>query len=271
MVGYIMSKNEKNFLKRLINKIEIEEFENGKKYLIPKFNAKLLRQLESDNIKNVVIAKKDKNSSEFINELKLKNIKILNGKFLFKHLIPEIIEYLSKVLDINKKDMELTILVDDYSNINLYYILELISTNKRINIITNNIKKFKKFADKLYEEDAIVIPIMNNKNKSLSNKNIIINIDFSEEQLKKYKINRKAIIINIENSIKSINRTFAGINVIGYELNIKNNEDFDSNEIYESYIIGKTTNLIREKIKKDNVKISSWVGKNGEIDINEYK
>lgn len=271
MVGYIISKNEKNFLRRLINKIEIERYENGIKYSIPKMNAKLLKQLEKDNIKNVVVAKKDKDNIEFIKNLYLKNINILNGKILFKHLMPEIIEYLLMVLEINKKDIEISILVDEYSNINLYYIMELISIYKRINIITNNLKKFKNFSDKLYKEDAILIPIMNNKNKSLSNKNIILNIDFSEEQLKKYKINRKAIIVNIENTINSISKTFTGININNYEINIKNNEDFEIKEIYESYILGKNIKEIREKIIKDNIKISNLIGKNGIIDISEYK
>lgn len=55
---------------------------------------------------------------------------ILNGRLLFKHLIAEIIEYLSKILETNKEDIEVTILVNDYSQINLYYINELISNIK---------------------------------------------------------------------------------------------------------------------------------------------
>ena len=190
---------------------------------------------------------------------------ILNGRILFKHLIPEIIEYLSKILETNKEDIEVTILVNDYSQINLYYINELISNIKRINIITNNIRKFKVFADRLYEEEAITVPVMNNRNKSLINKKIIINIDFTEEQLKKYKINRKAILINI-------NKSFAGINISNYEINTKNTDDeFEKNEIYESYIIGKQIKDIRRKILDDGVKISNFIGKRGIIDINEYK
>ncbi len=161
---------------------------------------------------------------------------ILNGRILFKHLIPEIIEYLSKILETNKEDIEVTILVNDYSQINLYYINELISNIKRIYIITNNIRKFKVFADKLYKEEAITVPVMNNKNKSLINKKIIINIDFTEEQLKKYRINRKAILINIENDIANINKSFAGINISNYEINMESTDsEFEKNEIYESY------------------------------------
>ena len=119
------------------------------------------------------------------------------------------------------------------------------------------------FADRLYEEEAITVPVMNNRNKSLINKKIIINIDFTEEQLKKYKINRKAILINIENDITNINKSFAGINISNYEINTKNTD--------ESYIIGKQIKDIRRKILDDGVKISNFIGKRGIIDINEYK
>ena len=267
MIGYVISKQEKNFFKKIFNKLDIAEYENGKKYIIPKLNQKVIEKLKKDNIKNIVIAKKDKHNIEFIN-----NIYSSNGRILFKHLIPEIIEYLSKILETNKEDIEVTILVNDYSQINLYYINELISNIKRINIITNNIRKFKVFADRLYEEEAITVPVMNNRNKSLINKKIIINIDFTEEQLKKYKINRKAILINIENDITNINKSFAGINISNYEINTKNTDDeFEKNEIYESYIIGKQIKDIRRKILDDGVKISNFIGKRGIIDINEYK
>ena len=176
MIGYVISKQEKNFIKKIFNKLDVEEYENGKKYIIPKLNEKVIEKLKKDNIKNIVIAKKDKHNIEFINNIYSSNMNILNGRLLFKHLIAEIIEYLSKILETNKEDIEVTILVNDYSQINLYYINELISNIKRINIITNNIRKFKAFADRLYEEEAITVPVMNNKNKSLINKKIIINI-----------------------------------------------------------------------------------------------
>lgn len=272
MIGYVISKQEKNFFKKIFNKLDVEEYENGKKYIIPKLNEKVIEKLKKDNIKNVVIAKKDKHNIEFINNIYSSNMNILNGRLLFKNLIPEIIEYLSKILETNKEDIEVTILVNDYSQINLYYINELISNIKRIYIITNNIRKFKVFADKLYKEEAITVPVMNNKNKSLINKKIIINIDFTEEQLKKYRINRKAILINIENDIANINKSFAGINISNYEINTKNTDDeFEKNEIYESYIIGKQIKDIRRKILDDGVKISNFIGKRGIIDINEYK
>ncbi|MEE0128026.1 MAG: hypothetical protein UE116_07030 [Clostridia bacterium] len=272
MVGYIKTRQEKNIIKKILNKIEIEEYENGNKYTIPKFNKKLLEKLKEDNIKNIVVAKKDKENIEFLNNIYSNNMNIIDGKILFKHLIPEIIEYISNVCKINKNDMQITILANDYSQINIFYINELITEVKSVNIVTNNINRFKQFADRLYNKEAIVVPIMNNKNKSLLNKKIILNIDFSEEQLKKYKMNRKAIIINIENNIEKVNRTFTGININNYKLISKKEEsEFEENEIYESYIIMNKIQDIRKIIIKENLQIKSFIGNRGEIDISEYE
>lgn len=272
MVGYIKTRQEKNIIKKILNKIEIEEYENGNKYTIPKFNKKLLEKLKEDNIKNIVVAKKDKENIEFLNNIYSNNMNIIDGKILFKHLIPEIIEYISNVCKINKNEMQITILANDYSQINIFYINELITEVKSVNIVTNNINRFKQFADRLYNKEAIVVPIMNNKNKSLLNKKIILNIDFSEEQLKKYKMNRKAIIINIENNIEKVNRTFTGININNYKLISKKEEsEFEENEIDESYIIMNKIQDIRKIIIKENLQIKSFIGNRGEIDISEYE
>ncbi|MFR1777410.1 MAG: hypothetical protein ACLSW4_05075 [Clostridia bacterium] len=272
MVGYIKTRQEKNIIKKILNKIEIEEYENGNKYTIPKFNKKLLEKLKEDNIKNIVVAKKDKENIEFLNNIYSNNMNIIDGRILFKHLIPEIIEYISNVCKINKNDMQITILANDYSQINIFYINELITEVKSVNIVTNNINRFKQFADRLYNKEAIVVPIMNNKNKSLLNKKIILNIDFSEEQLKKYKMNRKAIIINIENNIEKVNRTFTGININNYKLISKKEEsEFEENEIDESYIIMNKIQDIRKIIIKENLQIKSFIGNRGEIDISEYE
>ena len=272
MVGYIKTRQEKNIIKKILNKIEIEEYENGNKYTIPKFNKKLLEKLKEDNIKNIVVAKKDKENIEFLNNIYSNNMNIIDGRILFKHLIPEIIEYISNVCKINKNDMQITILANDYSQINIFYINELITEVKSVNIVTNNINRFKQFADRLYNKEAIVVPIMNNKNKSLLNKKIILNIDFSEEQLKKYKMNRKAIIINIENNIEKVKRTFTGVNINNYKLISKKEEsEFEENEIDESYIIMNKIQDIRKIIIKENLQIKSFIGNRGEIDISEYE
>lgn len=46
MIGYVISKQEKNFFKKIFNKLDIEEYENGKKYIIPKLNQKVIEKLK---------------------------------------------------------------------------------------------------------------------------------------------------------------------------------------------------------------------------------
>lgn len=50
MIGYVISKQEKNFIKKIFNKLDVEEYENGKKYIIPKLNEKVIEKLKKDNI-----------------------------------------------------------------------------------------------------------------------------------------------------------------------------------------------------------------------------
>lgn len=272
MIGYIKKDNNFNIIDKLLCKIIKREFENGIEYKSAKFNKKLLKILMKDNIKNVVIAKKDKAEKEFINMIYANNINILNGRVLFKHLLPEIIEYLSDKLEINKEKMEVTLMINDFSKTNLFYVNEILKKIKNVNIVTNSINKFKKWSNELYNKQAIVIPIMNNKNKSLKNKNYIINIDFTEEQLNKFKINRKAIIINIEENINLNNKGFEGININSYIIKqVDTLQEFNYNEMYESYIINNSINEIRRKIENDKVKIIYLIGKNGIIDDSEYK
>ena len=58
MIGYVSFKQERNFFKKIFNKLDVEEYENGKKYIIPKLNQKVIEKLKKDNIKNIVIEKK---------------------------------------------------------------------------------------------------------------------------------------------------------------------------------------------------------------------
>ena len=272
LIGYIIIKEKEKFFKRFINKIEVENFENGRKYFISRINNKIFKKLKNDGIDAVVISKKDKENYILINKLKENNIKILESRNLLKNLIPEMIEYLAEILEMNKENMEINILVNKYSKINLYYINNLIKETQKINIITNNIKPFKKFSNELYKNEAILIPVMNNRNKSLSNKKIILNMDFTDKDIKQYKINRYAIIINIENKIDCIDKIFSGIIVNDCKINTENIDDeFDDKEIIESYIIKKDVMRIREKIAEKNIKIINLIGKRGIINSDEVR
>lgn len=269
MIAYLMEKENKNLFYRIINKIDILEYECGKLFLVQTVNNnnKLIKKLKENNIKYLVVSKKLKSRTEFINKIYTEGIKILDGSFLLKNMISNIIEYLSEISGIKKEKMEITFLINDFSNIK--YIENSITKVRNINIITNNIRKFKKISDKIYKDMGNIITVANNRNKSLLNKKIIINLDFPEEQINRYKINRKAIIINIENNINITQKTFNGVNTKGYIIKEKDEfENFNFNEIYEARIIEKKD--INKKIKEEDIKIKYFIGKNGIINKTEF-
>lgn len=206
-----------------------------------------------------------------------RKVHIYNGKMLSNYLTYNFVEYISKLKDENTHIQEISILVNNCDTLNKNNIIYLANKLKRVNIVTNKLNDFGKIATYLENEKGIGITVTSNKRKSLAKSKIIINIDFSEETINQFNINREAIIININNKAQVKSKLFNGINVYDYSIEYKKNLDdelyksFDEKLVYESKTAGKSYNEIIEQISKDNVEIVNLIGKNGPIDIKEYK
>ena len=128
--------------------------------------------------------------------------------------------------------------------------------------------------NQILDEDGIMITITNNKRKSLSKSNIILNIDFPQELLNQYNIYEEAIIVNIQGNIKIKKKRFNGMCVNDYEIQVLNDEEFDydkeirynKKDIYEASMYKRQPmeNIMR-KIKRDKVKIVNLFGENSSI------
>ncbi len=264
MVRYI------EYKKMFFRKIKKEK----NKYYISKLNKrvsnKLFKKLKKEKINKIVCDKYIMENNQFLNYLYAKQLYIYNGRKLYKYIIKNILNYL-KQFNIKLEKLNVAILVNENLQINNKIIEEASGIFKRISIITNNSKKFLKLENKL-EEEGIPINISNNKRKSLSKTDIIINIDFPNELINKFNINTKAIIINIEEKIKIKNKTFKGININYYQINFEDKfleyENFDKNIIYESMFFDID---IKNKFNIDKLKIKNLIGNNGIISVEEIK
>lgn len=172
-------------------------------------------------------------------------------------------------LEIKKLNIgEITILINDFTDINIEVIIDVAKKVKRLNIVTNHIEKCKKIEEYLYNEFGVMLNVSNNKERSLLKSKIIINMDFPEELINKYRICDKAIILNIKDNVDLKRKRFNGINANYYKIKIPDKyrmKGFKSEIIYESLIYGKRYQEINEKIIKDNIKIEKLIGKNGPI------
>lgn len=293
-ICYISEMHETcDFVKRIVIKIKkifnIVEFseDNGKTTItLPLFKSNKIRnkkiikiakrinkKLYDNNIENVVLSNYLEGNEILKQKLYCQNINILDGRYLFYLLIPEIIEYILKRQKVKLQNGEVTLLINDFTQNNAKIITYIAQNVKRVNIVTNHSNKFKKIEDYLYNELGVILNITNNKSKSLSNANLIINIDFPEEIINKYEINNNAIIVNIFNEIKIRAKKFNGININYYKACIPKEyqiDGFQNNLIYESSIYKYSYENARKDIIASKIRIKKLVGINGDISENEF-
>lgn len=278
----IQESQEKNKFKfkinSVLNKLEYNEnfislAINEKSKLSTKKISKITRKLRENNVRIVILSKYLNKIQELKNEIYSNNINILEGKYLFKLLIEEIIKYICKKLNKKMEDLEISFLTNDANNLNKQIILELSQKVKRLNVITNHIEKFQDIEDYLYNEMGIMIKLSNNKKTDLLKTNIIINIDFMEDIINKYNIPKQGIIININGGIKIRTKKFNGININNYIIEMPDKykiAGFYNEHIYESYILEKQYNLARKQILDDKIRIKSLIGEKGIINSREF-
>lgn len=293
-ICYISETHETcDFVKRIVIKIKkifnIVEFseDNGKTTItLPLFKSNKIRnkkiikiakrinkKLYDNNIENVVLSNYLEENEILKQKLYCQNINILDGRYLFYLLIPEIIEYILKRQKVKLQNGEVTLLINDFTQNNAKIITYIAQNVKRVNIVTNHSNKFKKIEDYLYNELGVILNITNNKSKSLSNANIIINIDFPEEIINKYEINSNAIIVNIFNEIKIRAKKFNGININYYKACIPKEyqiDGFQNNLVYENSIYKYSYENARKDIIANKIRIKKLVGINGDISENEF-
>ena len=236
--------------------------ENNKKTerLAQKVN-KLIPKLSTS--KKVVLSKEIKKENVFVNYLNSYGYEIADGKWLSEILLTDIIESIVKQNNIEKANI--SILINDITEIEYQNIKILAEKYLNINIVTNHIEKFKKLEEQLLEEGITVI-VTNNKRKSLIKSEIIINIDFPNEIFNKYRLNEYAIVVSFKMPLKINQKRFNGKLIKDYEISYREEicdekyfcENYYLKDLYESQIYKHNTfKDLRDKIEKDMVKVKS--------------
>ena len=284
MLAYINELSEITIKDKVFNSIKHESVlekeifslpinKESKNKKIQKVSIKLTKSLLEENIRKVVLSNELFENEILKNVLEQNRINVLDGKLIYKILLPKIIQKICLYKNSDIKEEKITILVDENNEINKNNILKISQEAKVINIVTNFINKFITTANYLYEELGILVRISNNIKKDLLNSNIIINIDFNEDLINKYYINPKAIIVNVPDNVKIISKKFSGININSYNIIIPEDYEligFDDKHIYEARIYYKNLHEIEQSIEENQIEIESLIGKNGIINKKEF-
>lgn len=277
---YIEKNDKPNWLEKKINLVKIQDNtiilpidESAKEKQVEKLSKKTKRIIQNySNSNKVVLDKEIQKHIQYINYLNTYGIEIQDGKWLFEILLPEITEY---IVDNKKiKKVNISILINDLTDIELENIKILSKKYKSINIVTNHIEKFRKLEQELEEQEGIIITITNNKKKSLMKSQIILNIDFTKELINKFNIQDEAIIVNVKGNTKINRKRFNGLIIKNYEIDFrddkKNNKaltnKFYMKDLYEAELYKKQRIYdIKQKIKNDKVIIKKLILSNGEL------
>ena len=279
---YIEKNDKPTWIEKIIpiikvenNTIKLPYKENINQNKIEKLAQKTKKILEKNSTsKKVVLSKEIQKENLYINYLNTYGLKIQDGRWLFEILITDIIEYIINKKNLETSKLKISMLINDITDFEIENIKLLAKKYKNLNIVTNHIEKIKKIEEELLEKEGIMITVTNNRKKSLVKSDIIYNVDFPEEILNKYVIKDDAIIINLRGKMKIKKKRFNGIIINNYEINLRDdkkdekmiNKKYYFRDIYQAELYQKQGfNNLKEKVKKDNVRVSKLFLSNGEI------
>ena len=257
-------KGLEKFYKKLFGIIRVV----NRTYYIPDTNEKILNKLLSKLKGNEV----DYAITE--NSIKLDYPK-LNGKYLLKCAIPEVVDYCFKALDRNAELEEIYILVENYTKENIRIIETLTEKVKVVNVVTTHLRQFQELEKRL-ERKEIYITVSSNKRKALKRAELIINLD--NKNFNGFNVNKSSIIVNCNNEF-SLNKDFEGICIEKINVDIKKimrifveNENMDRQELFEAELL-KTSQYdeARYILEKSKMQVTGVVGKRGVINLKEFE
>ena len=233
---------------------------------------KLRKLIKKDNIKQVAC-------EEEIQQYVDKKI-LIDEKDIIKYLILEILEYIFEIQGKKMEQEDIYFLINKDEDIYLENIKTLSEKFKTTNIITEEISKFQKIVENIFEEETTIY-LSNNKRKSLRRAKYIVNFDYGIGEIEKYNINRTAILINIEQNVKIESMAFEGISINNVNIQIPDEliehfgrlmEKINKNILYMSLVNQKQELArIKDRIKEDNIHILNLIGDKGIISQEEFK
>ena len=267
---FIRESTTKNLFKRIFKTIEVKQnviILNYHKIKKKNINYKkrvireILKKLNYYDCKKVILSKQLKQDNILKQILYDSNNYIINGEYLFKILLEKIIEKASTDNNIKSENSQITIISNTLENWLESFLENSVTKFKILTIVTENSIIFKKLENKFLEKEGTILAITNNKKKSLSKSNIIINLSLNEEQFNKYNIFENSIIINAKGNIKIHKKRFNGKIINGFQIALKKDSKiyrdlekeeysyFDIIDLAEVYILNNPKEISNISIK----------------------
>lgn len=262
-------------------KFKIEKVGNMDYIILPELNDKVLKKLK--NIaqircwRNICVSDNLRKEKNFIKFAKANQLKMMDGKWLFKNMVDQVVEYIVLTKNEALVNQEVSILCKQLDDTILEKIKEICVKVKLCNILTNQTKQFQKLEEEVYQTNGIVLNVSNNYKRAVAKSNIVINFDFAPKDLEKCVFAKEAYFVNVDKNIKFDKKESNERNIIFYGVDMPEKyveylevlEGFNSSILYESFIYKKTNyRNIKKELLQDDAKILYLKDCNGKIVTN---
>ncbi len=246
-----------------------------------KINSRMINNLflkiRTISSKNIVLADQLLQNKEFVKILESKNYNILNGTWLYKFLTYNIVEKIAYIQNTKIENMEITVLTNEDSDINIENIKLLALKCKVLNILTDESKKFEILEKFLFDEYGIIINVSTNKRKTALHSNVILNFDFSIDKIKQCDFRKKTVVVQFT---KENYENANGVVIVFYKIKLPTKyskllvgyNNFSEETMYESFLYHKLSfKNLRKILYEDNIQIKYFIGNSGKIQFTEIK
>lgn len=119
------------------------------KYLYKKCINNIERAVNIYNVKFIILSKKIKELEEIRNICTHNNVKILDGKYLLKVMLGNVLEHIMHARNEKLETQNIHIVINQNSEINIELIEYICGKVKSVNIVTKQIRNFRKIRNTL--------------------------------------------------------------------------------------------------------------------------
>lgn len=249
-------------------KFKIEKIGDMDYLILPALNGKILSKLKHlANIrcwKNVCVSDNLRKEKEFRKFAKENSLKIMDGKWLFKNLVDQVVEYIVDAKNEPLANQEIAILCHHLDETILEKIKEICVKVKVCNVLTNHPKQFQKLEEEIYQTSGIVLNLSNNYKRAAMKSSMIINFDFSKKDLEMCVFPKNAYIIQVGKKIEIDKKELESRNIVFYGIDMPEKyveyqkilDGFHESILYESFIYKHTSyRNIKKELFEDDARI----------------
>lgn len=271
-------------VKNRLGRISSEEILGEVKISTPKFKEKynkiyakkILKKINEHNVENIILNRELSENKGFCRLLEESKKYIITGKRISKVLLNKIVNEIAKYTRYPKEKMNILLLMNEYSLENIDLIEYLSKEIKELTVLSRNYTKYERAATKLFDNYGYLVKLYSNESiNEFKRANIIINLDFKEEEFQKINFARNSIVISLNEKINKIRKGFNGI--IINDIDISGMKDappkYRPLAICEAKIY-KPLRKIKENERFFNTEkfiINGYIGKRGKITEEEFE